>query len=428
MVRSIDIYDLEGPTSNTITEKASYPPPELLIAVIAGDYAIKGSGRLVNVSWQPIPGVEKYALYRNGELLSKQSEPLYDEKDLEWNTKYIYEINSIDADDIEGVNSTDSILTHPEVIAPIFKIQGEVNSIELSWEAIPGMAGKYKVFRNGGNIADLDALGFIDNVNPGIEYCYTVAAEDTHKTVGPEAEVQCGKGFFAPPSNFNITVLRNIVSMSWEPVTGASGYRLYRDNELIFDTPDLTVYSDGDLEYDKDYLYEICSYDQDGDDGPRVSKPTITHEEVLTTSLNISSDLEKITLKWGKSILKVEHKYRIYKDDELFTELTDTVYNDIVPAGKFYCYKISVIDKHGTESPFSNAECQKVLVNFPRMLNVTGDVKRVLFGWKHMIGATSYNIYTADKETDSLEFLVKTKSNYFKTMEPLSSLLYCLCK
>ena len=29
MVRSIDLYDLEGPTSNTITEKASFPPPDL---------------------------------------------------------------------------------------------------------------------------------------------------------------------------------------------------------------------------------------------------------------------------------------------------------------------------------------------------------------------------------------------------------------
>ena len=414
MVRSIDLYDLEGPTSNSITEKASYPPPELTISVIAGGYATEGSGRLVNIEWQPIPGVEKYALYRDGELLSKLSETIYEEKDLSWNTNYVYDINSIDGDDIEGVNYTDSILTHPEVIAPIFKLTGEVNSIALSWEAIPGMEGKYKIFRNGGNIADLDALGFIDNVNPGIEYCYTLAAEDTHKTVGPKADIQCAKGFFAPPSNFIVKVLRNTTSMTWEPVTGASGYRLYRDNELIFDTPDLTVFSDLDLEFDNKYTYGICSYDQDGDDGPRIEKELLTHEEVLTTSINVFSDLEKIMLNWDKSKLRAEHKYRIYRDDELLTEVVDTIYNDIIPAGKFYCYKVTVVDVYGTESLFSNAECEKVLVNFPRMLDVTGDVRRVLFGWKHMIGATSYNIYMVDKETDSLSFLIKTKGNYFE--------------
>ena len=72
MVRSIDLYDLEGPTSNTATEKASYPPPELAVSVIAGGYAIEGSGRLINLSWPEVPGVEKYALYRDGELLAKQ--------------------------------------------------------------------------------------------------------------------------------------------------------------------------------------------------------------------------------------------------------------------------------------------------------------------------------------------------------------------
>ena len=40
-VRSIDLYDLEGPLSNTVTEKASFPPPELTISVIAGVMQLK---------------------------------------------------------------------------------------------------------------------------------------------------------------------------------------------------------------------------------------------------------------------------------------------------------------------------------------------------------------------------------------------------
>ena len=95
------------------------------------------------------------------------------------------------------------------------------------------MAGKYKIFRNGGNIADLDALGFIDPVTPGSEYCYTVAAEDTFKTVGPDAEIQCAKAYFAPPGNFTGRVLRNYAAFTWEPVLAASGYRIYRNGELI---------------------------------------------------------------------------------------------------------------------------------------------------------------------------------------------------
>ena len=73
MVRSIDLYDLEGPTSNTVTEKASYAPPELSITVVAGGYTVDGSGRHIDLSWVEVPGVQKYALYRDGELLTKTS-------------------------------------------------------------------------------------------------------------------------------------------------------------------------------------------------------------------------------------------------------------------------------------------------------------------------------------------------------------------
>ncbi|MFL2983422.1 MAG: caspase family protein [Candidatus Neomarinimicrobiota bacterium] len=414
MVRSIDLYDLEGPTSNTVTEKASYPPPELSISVIAGGYAIEGSGRIINLSWPAVPGVNKYALYRDGELLSKQAELLYEEKELEWNTTYIYAINSIDAEDIEGVNFIDTVVTHPEVTAPIFKLAGKVNSIEINWDAIPGMAGKYKIFRNGGNIADLDALSFIDPLTPGTEYCYTVAAEDTFKTVGPEAEIQCAKGYFAPPGNFFGKVLRNYVAFTWEPVLAASGYRIYRDNELILDTPDKTELVDIDLEFEKYYTYEACSYDQDGDEGPRISYPLSTHEKVLAVGLNAEANLERISLNWEKSKLKVDHTYRIYRDGELLTGTTDTAYVDVVPPGKFYCYEIKVVDKYNTEGPSSNSECKKILVNYPRMLQVTGDVRRVIFSFKQMVGAVAYNIYQVDKETDSLTFLKKTRSTYYE--------------
>ena len=50
-----------GPTSNTVTEKASYAPPELSITVVAGGYTVDGSGRHIDLSWVEVPGVQKYA-------------------------------------------------------------------------------------------------------------------------------------------------------------------------------------------------------------------------------------------------------------------------------------------------------------------------------------------------------------------------------
>jgi fibronectin type 3 domain-containing protein len=362
MVRSIDIYDLEGPESNHVTETASFKHPELTPLVVSGVYTKDGSGRHINLSWQPVASVNNYALYRDGTLLSKQAETTYEDTDTKYATTYIYEINSIDNDNIEGVNSPKiPVNTHIEVLVPNFKLTPVINAISLDWPSLETSVN-YKIFRNGSNIADTPDTSFIDNVKPGKEYCYSVAAEDNYQTVGPKADIQCGKAYFAPPGNFNGQVIRNEVSLSWTAILGASGYHLYRNNELIFETIDATEFLDEGLEFDSVYTYEICSHDQDVYEGPKVVVQIKTHEEVLGTDVTGESDLQKISLSWKKSILVAEHRYRIYRDAELLDETTDTSYQDFVPAGQFFCYIITVVDHYGTESEKSNEECDKVLV------------------------------------------------------------------
>ena len=94
-----------------------------------------------------------------------------------------------------------------------------------------------------------------------------MALEDTHQTVGPKAEIKCGKGYFAPPTNFNGKVIENRVELSWESIAGAAGYNLYRNNEIILSTEDLNSFIDDSLDYDSNYYFEICSYDKEKYEG-----------------------------------------------------------------------------------------------------------------------------------------------------------------
>jgi len=424
-VRTVDVYDLEGPPSNEITETSAYMYPELSYSVISGGYSKEGSGRHVNITWQPVAGVEQYALYRDGNLITKLSETTYLDSTLEWGKQYNYQINSIDADQVEGVNSPNfPVETHSGIQTPNVEFTPQINSIKLEWDVDP-VAVNYKVYRNGNNIADTKNNFFIDNVKPGIEYCYTVAAEDEYATVGNQAEVQCGKAFYAPPANFTGTVDRNEVHLKWNLVSGATGYKLYINNEEAFSTEDETEFLADSLEYYTDYLLEIASHDQDGLEGPRAQFNTKTHEEVLRTSLTVDSDLEKVSLNWIQSELETEHRYRIYRDGEMIDETQDTIYSDFAPAGQFYCYGVTVIDSYGTESPLSNEECKKILVSPPNGLEVTGDVKRVIFEWRFTVGAKTYNIYSVDKNTETRTLLTTTKGNYFEHKDLAFDTEYC---
>ncbi len=70
--------------------------------------------------------------------------------------------------------------------------------------------------------------------------------------------------------------MRNTVNFKWKSVEGVSGYHLYRNGELILTTQDFS-YLDDSLEYDKDFQYDIASFDKGGDDGPLVSVKVRTH-------------------------------------------------------------------------------------------------------------------------------------------------------
>ena len=77
------MYDLEGPESNREKQKSSYQFPTLKPSVKMGALKTEGSGRVVTLEWIAIPNVEKYAIYRDSVLISKQEELIYIDS-LEW--------------------------------------------------------------------------------------------------------------------------------------------------------------------------------------------------------------------------------------------------------------------------------------------------------------------------------------------------------
>ena len=48
----------------------------------------------------------------------------------------------------------------------------------------------------------------------------------------------------------------------------------------------------------------------------------------MDIELKAMADLEKVSINWSKSNLKVYHQYRLYRDDVLISTTVDTSYND----------------------------------------------------------------------------------------------------
>ena len=63
--------------------------------------------------------------------------------------------------------------------------------------------------------------------------------------------------------------------VEWERVVGASFYNLYRDGKVITNTAD-SSYNDRDLDYNKEFSYQISSLTESGLEGPLSRKKQST--------------------------------------------------------------------------------------------------------------------------------------------------------
>jgi microsomal dipeptidase-like Zn-dependent dipeptidase len=111
-------------------------------------------------------------------------------------------------------------------------------SIKVTWTAVPNAVG-YLIMRRGFNVTPTPVTGtqYIDTVIPNATYWYDVAA-----VYAPTANLSPGISdnspsvsipHVPPPQGLRVVPNGNAMQLSWQPVVGASGYGIIRDNKFL---------------------------------------------------------------------------------------------------------------------------------------------------------------------------------------------------
>ncbi|MCL2488429.1 MAG: hypothetical protein FWE80_07075, partial [Oscillospiraceae bacterium] len=167
------------------------------------------------------------------------------------------------------------------------------------------------------------------------------------------------------PQNLRVTAKSAVsISLAWDAADGAESYNIYRDGVLI-ETVTGTTYTDGGLDYDTTYTYEIAAvnYAGESDRSDPVSATTNPQDlEPPTVPLNlsvISVRANSVSLTWDASDDNdMVAGYDIFRDGVKVNSalITGLSYTDIgLSPETTYSYQVEAVDASGNRSGKSAA-------------------------------------------------------------------------
>lgn len=420
------------------------------------------NGDTVSITWDSVPGAEKYAVTRryvlNGNVVEDDFEKIVDRNiyTTEENPDKIYEytvrpyfertVNGA-TEKFYGENEGKSVyvMTAPKDVKVI---ADNYDAALISFREVEG-ADSYNIYRSKDTESEYTKVGTVSDTSfkdaeltPGTTYNYRVEACKTENDVlsaGVMSEKVSVCPTLAKPATVTaISKSYNSIKVSWSKVLGAEEYEVYRstsksgDYELIA-TVTKTNYTDKKLETNKNFYYKVIGVkgSHKGTESKVVKKKTVPAATTMVTITSPSYD--KLQLTWKK--VSGADKYVIYRSEredggyKKIKTLKSTEYTDTkVEVGTLYYYKIVAYrGKVKGDAKIEQGVAVPQAVQNVKVVNKSATSNKITF--KKTTGADSYRIYRSINKNSNYQLVgTTTKTNYTdKTAKTGTKYYYKVC-
>ena len=432
-----ELTDIDGGvTTETITLHLDRTPPEQPVVTVLENE------ENIYLEWDKIADAKYYGIYRreeNTEIYKKLAERWwnnYYDSAVQDGKTYIYAVTAIDAFENESDKTEiPAVYKHPDTQAPVlksFRVIGEEKNREITtvrlyatdnrnvnrfvitgkrendtentiYEVVSGVNGYSKD-------VTIDTRKYEDG-----DYLLTAYAEDRagNKSDEKTAKLIIDNTPPAVPAGIHAEVTCTTVRLSWDQTTepdlkyyiveskneGEAYWRMLSGHNIVSSRlitglkPEQTIsyriYAVDDVDNQSAYSDEI-----------KVTTPPDLEAPSKTTIAVKSSSGSAVTVSWKAATDNVGVKaYRIYKNGELLTEISDKLnYRDEeVEPDQSYQYEVAAVDEAGNEAEKSNK--LSCLVTLPVILNITPENGARIGKQKSEIDVTLLNYAEAGKKT-----------------------------
>ena len=390
-VASINDYGISEARASVSVSVDQLPP------AAPSDLKASVSASSVSLSWSAVDEANSYRVYRDDSLLGTVSSNSFSETGLADGT-YLYEVSAVDGAGESSDRASISISVStppPETPANITSWVIGAN-VSLSWSTVAD-ATSYKVYRDDSLLASVNANSFSESNLADGTYLYEVSAVndygESESRVGISVSISAGESPPATPTNLRVSVSGSSVSLSWNIVSDASGYRVYRDSSLL-ESVNTNSFTDSDLA-DATYLYEVSAINAYGESASKASVSATINNTSPTAPTNLSASVnaDSVNLTWDE--VADATSYNVYRDSSLIASPTTNAFTDTNLADGTYLYEVSAVDEAGES--ISKASVSTTVNNeppaAPTNLSASVNADSVNLSWDEVNDATGYKVY-----------------------------------
>lgn len=414
----------------TATMLPAIASADLATPVLTGATA-SGSG--ITVNWNAVSGAEAYRVFRKQSGsgwsgLGNTSSTSYMDKTAKAGVTYTYTVRCVvggqmaSGYDNIGVSAAWSESTAGYTSTPaLVSATGESNGIRFKWKKVSGATG-YRVFRKpeGGKWSGIATTGDTDNyldtgAAAGTKFIYTVRSMKDGKIVSDYDHKGVSGSWnassdLATPKLVSATAEGSGIRVTWQSVSGAYAYRLYRRIgsakwERLADVKG-TSYLDNATKENTKYTYTVRCINTNGQNVSGFDRTGVTASwnsgasgDYSTPVLRkISYSGNTVNITWdavpGAPAYRVFRKTGNGKWQGLANTSTNSYTDSSVVSGNKYTYTARVVDAKGKMA--SGYDSTGISINFyavPALVSANSGADGIVLTWKAAAGAPRYLIY-----------------------------------
>ena len=383
--------NIETVASSSVSGTTLIAPPGSPANIIA-----TATDKTITISWDASVGAIGYEVEVDGTVVNTDTATRYTHVGLNPGTPHTYRVRARNAGGPGNWSApiTKSTLPASPDIPVNLNTVPLSTSVTITWNNVSGATGY-----------DIEVDGVLVNNGPNTNYIHNSLTPGTHHSYRVRSINPGGKSEWSGyvntttlldtvpvPINISATTALNSITLTWDKVSGASGYEISVDG-AAFDNGTRTTYTHSNLAPGTQHVYRVRAKKSGitSEWSAAIVSATLTNEFGTPSNLKANADNTSIVLSWNQVANATGYEVEV---DGVVTDNgyeTSCIHNGLLP-NTTHTYRVRAKNDTEVSEWTEPLTVNTFLLQTPQGLAATSEETSMTISWQPIEGATTYNL------------------------------------